>query len=162
MRPAFTACPHPPRMTPFTYLIGWRALDRWYYGVRYQPGSGPETLWRDYFTSSKQVRAFRHKHGEPDVIQVRRTFPSANDARHHELTVLRRLRCASSVRWLNQRPPRFFPVRGESGLLWRHPDIDGERVLIDGHEWQRLTPAEYRFARLKAGVWYVVPLEACG
>jgi hypothetical protein len=70
--------------SPYTYLIGWSRLNTWYYGVRYarksqclyESGCHPDELWVTYFTSSKHVKDFREKHGEPDVIQVRKTFPS--------------------------------------------------------------------------------------
>ena len=87
---------------PFTYLIGWTAHNRWYYGARYAKGCFPKDLWFSYFTSSKQVKAFREQHGEPDVIEVRRTFLSQSDARFWEHKVLRRLNVIDSERWLNK------------------------------------------------------------
>jgi hypothetical protein len=87
---------------PFTYLIGWSKLDRWYYGVRHKYGTSPSDLWSKYFTSSKIVRKFREEHGEPDVIQVRKTFSNKKAARDYELKVLRRMKVTKDDRWLNK------------------------------------------------------------
>ena len=63
--------------TPYTYLIGWKSLDKWYYGVRYGKGVHPSDLWVVYFTSSRHVKKFRDDHGEPDVIEIRKpSIPS--------------------------------------------------------------------------------------
>lgn len=87
---------------PYTYLIGWRSLDIWYYGVRYAKDSHPSDLWTKYWTSSKYVKAFVKQHGEPDVIEIRRTFNDANKAREWEKCVLVRMRVVRSSRWLNK------------------------------------------------------------
>lgn len=93
-------------MTPYTYLIGWSHLDRWYYGVRFANKVAPEDdLWKVYFTSSKHVKAFRDEHGEPDVVQVRKVFADRTAACRHEMTVLRRLKVESSAMWINQKVP---------------------------------------------------------
>ena len=63
---------------PYTYLIGWSKLNKWYYGVEYGikkiPCANPKNLWTTYFTSSNIVSHFRKTHGEPDIIQVRKLF----------------------------------------------------------------------------------------
>lgn len=87
---------------PYTYLIGWRSMDVWYYGVRYAQGCTPSDLWVSYFTSSEHVKAFRELHGDPDVVEVRKVFPSPELARAHEERVLRRLKAIASPRWLNR------------------------------------------------------------
>ena len=38
--------------TPYTYLIGWSKLDKWYYGCRYGINCHPDDFWKTYFTSS--------------------------------------------------------------------------------------------------------------
>ena len=43
---------------PYTYIIGWSSLNKWYYGVRYAKNCKPEDLWKTYFTSSKHVKEF--------------------------------------------------------------------------------------------------------
>lgn len=67
--------------TPYTYLIGWKALDRWYYGVRFAKNAKPIDLWKTYFTSSRSVRDFVKVNGDPDVIEIRKTFRSIDAAR---------------------------------------------------------------------------------
>lgn len=91
---------------PYTYLIGWSKLNLWYYGVEYANSktktANPSNLWKTYFTSSKLVQSHRKKHGEPDVIQVRKTFGNAKSAVLWEQKVLSRLNAATSSKWLNQ------------------------------------------------------------
>jgi hypothetical protein len=97
--------------TPYTYLIGWPALNKWYYGVRtaitsfclYENGCHPDELFVTYFTSSKYVKDFITKNGPPDIIQIRKIF--VNDmtaAKRWESTVIRRMRCMESDIWLNR------------------------------------------------------------
>ena len=88
--------------TPFTYLIGWSQLDRWYYGVRYARGCHPDDLWTRYFTSSKGVKEYRETYGEPDVIEIRQTFNDSLQAREWEEKVLIRLNTVRDERWLNR------------------------------------------------------------
>lgn len=88
--------------TPFTYLIGWKSLNKFYYGVRYAKNCHPDDLWKTYFTSSKYVSEFRKYNGEPDIIQIRRTFLSQTDARLWESKVLRRTNSVKQERWLNK------------------------------------------------------------
>lgn len=87
---------------PYTYLIGWSKLDRWYYGVRFADGCRPEELWVKYRTSSKYVKQFARDYGPPDVIEVRKTFSDKKSAYLHEQTVLTRLRVITNPRWLNR------------------------------------------------------------
>ena len=87
----------------YTYLIGWRNLDRWYYGVRLNYKSAPaEDLWLKYKTSSKYVRAFVAEHGDPDVIRVHKIFGTAEEAYLYETKFLRRLKAHTNPRFLNQ------------------------------------------------------------
>lgn len=88
--------------TPFTYLIGWKDIDRWYYGVRYARNCHPDDLWTSYFTSSKHVYRFREGYGEPDVVEIRQTFPTDTLAREWEHKVLRRMKVTQDSRWLNK------------------------------------------------------------
>jgi hypothetical protein len=87
---------------PFTYLIGWSSLDKWYYGVRYGKHCNPSQLWTSYYTSSKYVLELRKQVGEPDVIQVRRTFMSIQEAVNWETKVLRRMKVIKRDDFLNQ------------------------------------------------------------
>jgi hypothetical protein len=87
---------------PYTYLIGWRSLNLWYYGVRFSKNCHPSDLWVSYFTSSKYVAALREQHGEPDVVQVRKLFSSAASAQAWEERVLRRMNVLLDERWINR------------------------------------------------------------
>lgn len=95
--------------TPFTYLIGWKQHDKWYYGVRYARNCHPDNLWVSYFTSSKHVKAFREEHGEPDVVEVRQTFNDSIQAREWEHKVLRRLKVIQDKKWLNRGLGKSIP-----------------------------------------------------
>jgi hypothetical protein len=89
---------------PYTYLIGWSHLDTWYYGS--ETGklkcAKPTNLWTTYFTSSRYVKEFRELHGDPDVIEVRKVFVTADAALLWEHKVLMRLKASSNTRWLNK------------------------------------------------------------
>lgn len=88
--------------TPYTYLIGWSHLQKYYYGVRYANGSHPKDLWVSYFTSSKLVKSYREEFGDPDIIQIRKTFLNSNEARVWEHKVLKRLNVMKEDKWLNK------------------------------------------------------------
>jgi len=87
---------------PYTYLIGWSSHNRYYYGVRYATSCHPSDFWSSYFTSSKHVKEFVKLYGEPDIIQIRKTFCTADDARLWEHNVLRRLGVVNDPRFLNE------------------------------------------------------------
>ena len=63
--------------TPYTYVIGWSTLGKWYYGCRYAKKCDPAELWVSYHTSSKYVKEMRKNFGEPDIVEVRRIFLTA-------------------------------------------------------------------------------------
>ena len=92
---------------PYTYLIGWGRLHTFYYGCEYSKNAGrvahPSNLWSSYFTSSKHVRKFREEHGEPDIIQIRKTFIDAKSTRLWESKVLDRLKVTKKTNFLNKR-----------------------------------------------------------
>jgi len=88
--------------TPYTYHIAWTQLGQHYYGVRYANGCSPEDFWVRYFTSSETVRQYREQYGEPDVIEVRKTFDCPEKAMLWECKVLKRLKAAQSDKWLNK------------------------------------------------------------
>jgi len=88
--------------TPYTYLIGWSEHDLYYYGVRYANNCHPSDLWVTYFTSSKYVASYIEKYDEPDVIQIRKTFPTKIKAKLWEDKVLRRLDVASNPKFINK------------------------------------------------------------
>lgn len=86
---------------PYTYLIGWSNLDKWYYGSRTRKGCRPDDLWTTYFTSSKVVQRFREKHGEPDIIEIRRIFDEKKSAVLWEQKILKRMNVIENLKWLN-------------------------------------------------------------
>lgn len=88
--------------TPYTYLIGWSKYSKYYYGVRYARKCTPKDLWVTYFTSSNIVKDLRAQYGDPDVVQVRRTFEDRNKAIIWEEKVLRRLKVLQNDKWINQ------------------------------------------------------------
>jgi len=89
-------------MKPYTYYIRWTAISKSYYGVKYGQDANPETFWVDYFTSSKYVKELREKYGEPDVIQVRKTFNEAKEAIRWEDKVLNRIKAVGREDFLNK------------------------------------------------------------
>ncbi len=88
--------------TPYTYLIGWPEHHMWYYGVRWRPNCDPSDLWVKYFTSSKYVKAFRLQHGEPSIIQIRKTFTEPAKARAWENRVLCKIKADVNEIFLNK------------------------------------------------------------
>jgi hypothetical protein len=92
---------------PYVYLIGWSTQDRYYIGAEYsnnkQKIANPANLWTVYFTSSKtKVRGFVADYGDPDIIQIRKTFRNAKAARKYEHKVLRRLGAVDHPKLLNE------------------------------------------------------------
>jgi hypothetical protein len=87
---------------PYTYLIGWSKLNKWYYGLRYAKDCHPTDLWTSYFTSSKYVAWMREFYGEPDVIQIRKIFNSKEKAILWEHIVLKRIGVIFKDKWLNK------------------------------------------------------------
>lgn len=123
--------------TPYTYLIGWSKLDRWYYGVRYakktmclyEAGCHPDDLWVTYFTSSKQVQKFRNEHGEPDVVSVRKQFKDSENAKNWEHKLLKKLNVVVDGKWLNQNdqfaPPDITKIPGVAEKISKTLKIKG-------------------------------------
>lgn len=87
---------------PYTYLIGWSTLNKWYYGVRFSKNCHPDEFWISYFTSSNVVKHYVEHYGDPDVISIRKRFENVNTARQWEQKVLKRTNAVSDPKWLNQ------------------------------------------------------------
>lgn len=85
----------------YTYLIGWSSLNKFYYGVRYAKASNPNELWKSYFTSSKHVKNFARKHGNPDIIEIRKEFTDRDSAIAWENSVLKKMNVVEDSRFLN-------------------------------------------------------------
>lgn len=87
----------------YTYLIGWSKHNKWYYGRRTAKNCHPTELWKKYFTSSKYVKEFRKINGEPDIIQIRKTFSDVKICSKWESRVLSRLDVQKNENWLNKK-----------------------------------------------------------
>lgn len=86
----------------YTYFIGWTNLNLFYYGSRYGKGCHPTDFWQKYFTSSKRVAQIRLEHGDPDLIQIRKTFKTPEEAMLWEKRVLRRMKVKGRKDFLNE------------------------------------------------------------
>lgn len=104
--------------TPYTYLVGWAKSNLWYYGARYAKksnllyvsGAHPDDLWNTYFTSSEIVKTLRSTLGEPDIVEVRKTFKSEEDSRRWENKVLKRMNVLHEDKWLNRTDSMGIPL----------------------------------------------------
>lgn len=99
--------------TPYTYLIGWKSLNCWYYGKRTGINCHPDELWKTYFTSSKYVKEFREIYGEPDVVEIRKVFDTEDACSNWEAKVLRRKNAKHDPKFLNRN--NSSPYIGISG-----------------------------------------------
>ena len=89
---------------PYTYLIGWSKLNTFYYGRRTAKNCHPNEFWNKYFTSSKYVKEFVKNNGEPDIIEIRKTFPNnPKSCCVWECKVLGRMDVQHDSRFLNNR-----------------------------------------------------------
>jgi hypothetical protein len=129
--------------TPYTYLIGWSIHNKWYYGVRYAKGCNPSDLWATYFTSSKYVYDFRERYGDPDIIQIRRTFTDSKSARLWEKKVIIKLDVIHKNMWLNehngiapnpQTISNFWKNEDNNKLHWTK-SIEGRKFLSNRAKW---------------------------
>ena len=103
---------------PYTYLIGWTELNKWYYGVRYANTKRPEDdLWKEYFTSSKYVKEFRDNFGEPNFVKIDKIFKNREDAIDYEFNFLKENRAHAEAKWLNQ---SCFPAIRVNTLTEEH------------------------------------------
>ena len=93
-------------------------------GVRYASGCHPDDLWIKYFTSSKHVQEFRKEHGEPDVVEVRQTFPTDTLAREWESKVLKRMKAVRSPKWLN------FSYGGSTFFCDGHSEETRQKISV--------------------------------
>jgi hypothetical protein len=144
-----------PTSTPYTYVIGWSHLAVRYYGVRFAQGCDPAELWQTYFTSSQHVAQFCELHGDPDVLQIRKTFASTRSAQQWEHRVLRRLRVTQSAQWLNRTDN--ISIAAQPGDLnpARRPEVRAKisqsikKIAKRGDEHPRRTHPE-KYAHLSA------------
>ncbi len=126
---------------PYTYIIGWRTHNVWYYGsesAKITKNAHPDNLWTAYFTSSDLVSQFRQEHGEPDVVKVVKTFESADQAREAETKYLTRINAAERANWLNQ----------HNGTDKFH--TSGLKIITNGKSNKAIDPAK----GIPYGWWY--------
>ena len=95
---------------PYTYLIGWKLQQKYYYGVRYAKNSSPDDFWIKYFTSSPSVSAMRLIFGEPDIKQIRKIFSTRDQARRWETRVLKRMKLVIREDFLNKNDSPAPPI----------------------------------------------------
>lgn len=88
---------------PYTYIIGWSKYNKFYYGRRTSNKCNPSDLWKTYFTSSKYVKEFRIKYGEPDIIQIRKTFATNEDCCKWESKLLKKIDAEKNNNFLNMK-----------------------------------------------------------
>lgn len=107
---------------PYTYLVGWSSLNKYYYGVEYKNSSrhgraNPSNLWVTYFTSSKTIQYMRVKYGEPDIIEIRKTFTDNHKAVAWEKKVLKKLKVLESDMWINSNVGGAIVLSSETLML---------------------------------------------
>jgi hypothetical protein len=86
---------------PYTYLLGWKHLNKFYYGVRYSKNCYVGDVMIKYFTSSNIVKKMLRTYGKPDIIQVRKVFNTREKAILWESKVLRRINAAKRSDFVN-------------------------------------------------------------
>jgi hypothetical protein len=87
---------------PYTYVIGWSKQKKYYYGVQFGKSAHPDNLWKTYFTSSKNVKKFVENYGDPDIIEIRKTFSTSSKAREWETKAIQRMGLVENQNWLNK------------------------------------------------------------
>ncbi len=113
---------------PYTYVIGWKNINKWYYGVRFAKNCNPNDLWNPYKTSSKTVKKYILNYGNPDTIQIRKTFDSSEKARLWENKVLKRLKVIGNDKWLNKTDNISIDPKSASEGAKNKPKDFGEKI----------------------------------
>lgn len=120
----------------YTYLLGWTSHNKYYYGVRYAKKANPADLWTTYFTSSKYVKEFCSLNGDPDIIEIRKTFKDKNKAMLWEHKVLKRLNASKNEKWLNKTDNISIDFHG-----MKHNTLPGmlaAKVKISGKTYEEI------------------------
>jgi hypothetical protein len=121
---------------PYTYHLKWTNHNIHYYGVRFAKNCSPKDLWVSYFTSSKYVEKFRKTHGEPDLIEIRKTFPNdPKKARLWEHSFLKKIKAPERNDFLNKSyglsiPPIYGPKSETTKQKMRKPKTEKHRKNI--------------------------------
>ena len=117
---------------PYTYLIGWSQLNKFYYGVRYAKDCHPDDLWVKYYTSSKYVAECREEHGEPDIIQIRKTFDSRKSAHNWETKVLQRMKVLDREDFINKGIAGYYVM--DDAMRAKISEAGKGRILSEEHK----------------------------
>lgn len=107
----------------YTYLLGWKKENKFYYGVRYSKKSKIEDVGVTYFSSSKYVKLFIEKHGLPDIIEIRKIFNNKEDAIQWESRVLKRLKIPNNDNYLNRWDNSIVPINVEGPYPFEYNKI---------------------------------------
>ena len=130
---------------PYTYRISWTSHNKSYYGVRFAKNCSPDDFWKTYFTSSALVKEFRLTHGEPDVIEIRRTFKTGKEALKWERNVLKRLKVNEREDWLNIRASGSSIMNDD--IAQRIKLIEKLRLEVETHLDDRLNQVRARIEK---------------
>lgn len=113
---------------PYTYLIGWSNLNKFYYGRRTAKKCHPEEFWKTYFTSSLYVKNFIKENGEPDIIQIRQTFQDTLKCEIWEHRFLTKIKAATNPKFINQHNGgSFFSTTNKVAVI----DKKGNKFLVE-------------------------------
>ena len=120
---------------PYCYLIGWSKLNKYYYGVRTAKNCNPSDLFVSYFTSSKQVKRMIRDNGNPDIIQIRKTFLDKDSATKWESKVLKRLNVKNRTDFLNL--CNSYPDFNTTGYTQVRNLQTGENEVVTCQEFEK-------------------------
>ena len=113
--------------TPYVYHICWSKTNMHYIGVEYKQTAHPDNLWKKYFTSSKYVKAYREENGEPDIVEVRKTFKNAHDALQYEHNILKKVDASDNISFLNEHNGNpWYNTAGKTSVK----DKDGNTLQV--------------------------------
>jgi hypothetical protein len=146
----------------YTYLLGWREHDVWYYGYRGANKVAPENDLPFYLSSSEEVYDMIRLHGYPDVERVHRLFHTKDEAKDHETKFLARVNAVRSSRWLNKHDgganwgvARFFSDEhrrriSEAKMGHKHSD-EAKQAMSESHkEYMQTDEGKLHLAKMIA------------
>lgn len=143
----------------FTYLLRWSSLNVSYYGVRYGKKSHPSTLWTTYFTSSKLVKSFIEDNGQPDVIEIRKTFDCPTKALLWEQKVLIKLKVPFNEKWLNRNVGGHYnPVTKRRTVVTEKNNFKTNNPMKDPALREKMSNTRKEKGLGKQGAKYLTPL----
>jgi hypothetical protein len=73
---------------PYVYIIGWPDQHRYYIGGRWSKQCYVGDIWQSYFTSSKVVKRFAKKYGDPTFIEILSVHDTISEAIEAEQKLL--------------------------------------------------------------------------